>query len=514
MKLLIPRVIAPGLAAWLSLGTTANGNVVVVRYADCKPGVVSLSGNLGPGAPPAVNINIPMPMPAQQVRDSVMAALLPIPTIFVTPLDTDSVVLRHIPPGAAVTAASGGTKSTQTVRTAGCPHGAATFTGTFNPFEAPAIPAVFTAGIVTDVGELTAQVSAAELTFQTDGPIICQALFQRLQPHAPQYGATINYFGDRLEVYFDPAYTVTQGGIVFGTTSPTPGAAGSVDVPVVPPPVDHPRIRFLDDGGPGQWGFFFEPGPQLPEITHVVPFLVPSDPNSLRNVAAASIAANTALLVETQPLASMIVHPLPSLFPYGARIGTSMTTCSITSSDCNTAMIDFDFHFTPFDPENQPAIFTAGIVTDVGELSVQVSAQELNFQTDGPIICQALFQRLVPRAPQYGSQINYAGDRLEVYFDPAYSVTQGGIIFGTTSPSPGCSGVINPPSVPPAGSGDMNCDGTVDGLDIDPLLKALFDPNGFKDAYPGCDIDHGDMNGDGVVDLLDWNPFVEKLLGN
>src|SRR5262249_49022615 len=50
--------------------------------------------------------------------------------------------------------------------------------------------------------------------------------------------------------------------------------------------------------------------------------------------------------------------------------------------------------------------------------------------------------RLAPRAPQYGAQINYAGDRPEIYFDPAYTVTQGGIIFGTTSTSPGCTGTV------------------------------------------------------------------------
>jgi type VI secretion system secreted protein Hcp len=42
----------------------------------------------------------------------------------------------------------------------------------------------------------------------------------------------------------------------------------------------------------------------------------------------------------------------------------------------------------------------------------------LSFNTEGPIICQALFQRLAPQAPQYGSQINPAGDRLNVYLDP------------------------------------------------------------------------------------------------
>jgi hypothetical protein len=98
--------------------------------------------------------------------------------------------------------------------------------------------------------------------------------------------------------------------------------------------------------------------------------------------------------------------------------------------------------FDPYEQHGRAATFTAGIITDVGTLDVQVSARELNFQTDGPIICQALFQRLAPRAPQYGAQINYAGDRLEVYFDPAYTVTQGGVIFGTTSPSQGCLGTM------------------------------------------------------------------------
>ncbi len=131
-------------------------------------------------------------------------------------------------------------------------------------------------------------------------------------------------------------------------------------------------------------------------------------------------------------------------------MGSSEPADQLVRKDTTSAIAAFPGIFNPFDPINQPAIFTAGIVTDVGELSTQVSAAELNFQTDGPIICQALFQRLAPRAPQYGAQINYAGDRLEIYFDPAYTVTQGGIIFGTTSPTPGNYGQIELP--PPGGT--------------------------------------------------------------
>lgn len=175
-----------------------------------------------------------------------------------------------------------------------------------------------------------------------------------------------------------------------------------------------------------------------------------------------------------------------------------------------TATIAFDNLeapvFFPFDHNNLPAVFTAGIVTDVGELTASVSAQELNFQTDGPIICQALWQRLAPRAPQYGAQINYFGDRLEVYFDPAYTVTQGGIIFGTTSPTPGCQGGIEPVVVvPPPCVGDVNHDGVVDLTDLSMVLSAygrVFPDPGYN---PNCDL-----NGDGVIDLTD----LSIVLGN
>ncbi len=184
---------------------------------------------------------------------------------------------------------------------------------------------------------------------------------------------------------------------------------------------------------------------------------------------------------------------------------------SVSAATTTSGAAAFANVFAPTDYHGQPAIFTAGIVTDVGELSVQVSAQELNFQTDGPIICQALFQRLAPHAPQYGAQINYAGDRLEVYFDPAYTVIQGGVIFGTTSTSPGCSGEIQIP----AGSlpGDMNCDGVVDFGDINPFILALTDPAGYAAAYPNCPLSNGDINGDGRVDFGDINPFIGLLIG-
>lgn len=166
--------------------------------------------------------------------------------------------------------------------------------------------------------------------------------------------------------------------------------------------------------------------------------------------------------------------------------------------------------FDPFDHLGRPALFTAGIVTDVGELTVHVSSPELNFQTDGPMICQALFQRLAPSAPQYGAQVNYAGDRLEIYFDPAYTLQQAAVTFGSTSPTPGCSGWFRVPR-PTGLTGDLNCDGNVDFGDINPFVLALTNPAGYEAAFPNCDIMNGDINGDGRVDFGDINPFVALL---
>ncbi|MFO0974536.1 MAG: hypothetical protein U1A27_14015 [Phycisphaerae bacterium] len=201
----------------------------VIRFAASGAGNFTLEGDLGPGAPPIINIPLPAPMSATAKRDYVVQYVASVPGIQMVPLESDRCICRFLIPHATIRVRNGDTASINTAIAARASAGKIGFTGLFDPFDANHQPAVFTAGIVTDVGELSVNVTAAELNFQTDGPIICQALFQRLAPRAPQYGAQINYAGDRLEVYFDPAYTVTQGGIIFGTTSPSPGAFGTID---------------------------------------------------------------------------------------------------------------------------------------------------------------------------------------------------------------------------------------------------------------------------------------------
>lgn len=65
-----------------------------------------------------------------------------------------------------------------------------------------------------------------------------------------------------------------------------------------------------------------------------------------------------------------------------------------------------------------------------------------------------------------------------------------------------------------ASPADMNCDGNVDGLDVQPFLLAVLDSAGYASAYPACDIDNGDLDESGVVDAGDVSAFVAVLIGS
>ena len=59
--------------------------------------------------------------------------------------------------------------------------------------------------------------------------------------------------------------------------------------------------------------------------------------------------------------------------------------------------------------------------------------------------------------------------------------------------------------------GDLNCDGAIDALDIEPFLLALFEPGEYPGRFPNCDIELADINADGAVDAFDIEPFLEVL---
>ena len=61
--------------------------------------------------------------------------------------------------------------------------------------------------------------------------------------------------------------------------------------------------------------------------------------------------------------------------------------------------------------------------------------------------------------------------------------------------------------------GDLNCDGAINSLDVDPFVLALTDPNNYLTAYPDCHLEYADTNGDGSINSLDIDPFVDLLTG-
>jgi hypothetical protein len=59
--------------------------------------------------------------------------------------------------------------------------------------------------------------------------------------------------------------------------------------------------------------------------------------------------------------------------------------------------------------------------------------------------------------------------------------------------------------------GDLNCDGVVNGYDIDPFVVALTDATQYAQLYPDCNRMAGDINCDGDVNGYDIDPFVACL---
>lgn len=60
--------------------------------------------------------------------------------------------------------------------------------------------------------------------------------------------------------------------------------------------------------------------------------------------------------------------------------------------------------------------------------------------------------------------------------------------------------------------GDMNCDGTVDGLDIGAFMLALLDPTSYVATYPGCNSANGDLNDSGALDEGDIAGLIALLI--
>ncbi|MBU0639752.1 MAG: hypothetical protein KKB50_12870 [Planctomycetes bacterium] len=62
--------------------------------------------------------------------------------------------------------------------------------------------------------------------------------------------------------------------------------------------------------------------------------------------------------------------------------------------------------------------------------------------------------------------------------------------------------------------GDLNCDGLLNGFDIDPFVMVMQDQEPYDEyytQYPDCNHMLADINGDGDINGFDIDPFVELM---
>ena len=65
----------------------------------------------------------------------------------------------------------------------------------------------------------------------------------------------------------------------------------------------------------------------------------------------------------------------------------------------------------------------------------------------------------------------------------------------------------------PKDLGDLNCDGTFNGADIDPFFLVLGNTARYIAEFPNCNLMLADMNRDGRLDGGDIDPFFRCLGG-
>ena len=111
---------------------------------------------------------------------------------------------------------------------------------TYDPLDVFGNPSAFTGGVVTDAGELAITLLATDLA-ALDGAAIAAALFGALEPQESLFGFDVVNFGTSLAFSFDPAFTTTIGGVIFGTTALNEGVSGTL-LAEVPEPAALPLL--------------------------------------------------------------------------------------------------------------------------------------------------------------------------------------------------------------------------------------------------------------------------------
>lgn len=231
VALILTGIVTAALTPATALGGTKTVIMEVSDPGNTTTKTVKITfENKASGADPlVVSVAIPGGSDARRKRDLIDTAL-DNAGISSTASGSNKLILSRVDKNTTIKFDNGGTMETDVVSAAGMQAGQSAFEGFFDPFDSNGQPAMFTAGVVTDLGFISASVWADQLNFQTDGPNICNALFNQLAWQMPLIGAEMFLLGDRLEVVFDPQFVQLEGGIQWGTNSPGEGCSGILDL--------------------------------------------------------------------------------------------------------------------------------------------------------------------------------------------------------------------------------------------------------------------------------------------
>ncbi len=181
-------------------------------------------------------------------RDAILKAIKDnkVPKFTAATKGTDGLTVTGLTKGTVVRFAPGTTGEAKDGMVASLtPGGSIGFGGgIFTTLDYSGQPADFTAGLITDKGTLSETITSEFLgitpgSSQTvTGTQVTQALYNLLQPEASLFGATVSEqssSSSSFNVLLDPAFAQGDSGILFGTTSQSSGAFGSLIAPAAVP---------------------------------------------------------------------------------------------------------------------------------------------------------------------------------------------------------------------------------------------------------------------------------------
>jgi hypothetical protein len=222
---LVAFLAAPAFAGSVSFKFTKPENTT-----NCKVtiNVYDSQGNRVGGASAVITPG----MTAEQKRDAIKAALQAqgfTVTSTGTPPQDPGIIISGLTNGRKVyfnPGCTGEHKDSETAKAAA--FSSISFDGTFESTDWEGDPAVFTAGVQTDLGSAVVEYQAADVPpgEEIPGKLIAERLFSELLPAAEDLGAILSLDGATIKVSFDAAFTQNEGGVTFGTTSPGLGLSG------------------------------------------------------------------------------------------------------------------------------------------------------------------------------------------------------------------------------------------------------------------------------------------------